>query len=421
MQPILYLCVVSKFNTAELEACLTRKPQHIALIVSDYEPFSLVARRLVTSLKMRLPEHQIDVLDYDYTQHPLSGDDVQECQQWVQAVLVPYLQQPKFQSLQPVLNATGGTKAMSLALSTGYPWVLIDYKPSAQAQLQVLKPLFQGQGLVSFLAEPSLPLQEANPLEIAHLYADNPRQDPTNPLTETPLSAALAQELWEALSQRNQALLRLFQGFEAIWSKGRNNPAYDQKQLSLTGTEFWGTEPIAPEAINWLQRLKQLAPTAVEINEQQINLPGNKAQKTARHWRNWVSGDWLEQWVYLQLKDWGIPESAIARNLTLADEKNRNGSQREADLMIHFQGKTYLIEVKADLPPDGRLASLEEQVSSLGERFGLTKKLLFVGPQLRHYLEHNASSQHSFALRCKASDIDLCLTLEDLRSKIFKR
>lgn len=433
MRPVVYVCIVSRFNLAEFEACLTRKPQRIALIVSNGDTFARAAFLLRKLLKNRLenPEINIDVLDAQYTGHTLSGDDVFECQQWVQKALHPYLKRLELSGFECGLNFTGGTKAMSLALTTGYPWSFMDYKSSSRAELQVLKPFFEEEKLLRIEADINSirKLEEATPMDAACLYAESFSAKVINPLADcsNTSSIALGSEIWEALSTRSPALIALFEGFENIWSKNRSHPEYRKEQLTLSWQQLLNSEEKIthlPEIMSWFKKLQSISQDRLNLTctEQNLEIPGNLPRGEGKYWRNWVCGDWLEQLVYFWLQKEGIPDRAIARNLQIADQNNSNGSQREVDIMIHFQGKTSIIEVKADLPPDGELKDLETQVSSLGERFGMTHKALFIGPQLLNYSqeEKNKSRWKSFELRCKASNVYLYSTRNDLISWLRK-
>jgi len=97
----------------------------------------------------------------------------------------------------------------------------------------------------------------------------------------------------------------------------------------------------------------------------------------------------------------------VATNRKTGAAPTRSAGQREADLLIHHRSQTRLIEVKAGLPDGHSPAELESQVSSLGERFGKTRKALFVSPRLKQQLASRRRWEN-FHLRCQANQVALC-------------
>ena len=148
-----------------------------------------------------------------------------------------------------------------------------------------------------------------------------------------------------------------------------------------------------------------------------ITLPGNKPAGLGKALRQWISGVWLEQLAYQWLLEDGLPASSIARNLK-SGKLNSSAAQREADLLVHHQQDTSLVEIKAGLPPDRAPSDLEQQISSLGNRFGRTRKALLIAPQLRSNL---GKSWASFELRCAANQIQLIEDRQGLLDFVRKR
>jgi hypothetical protein len=54
-RPFIYVCVVSEFNLPEYEACLTLRPQHLVLVVSNFYKLRKASERLVNALHESLP------------------------------------------------------------------------------------------------------------------------------------------------------------------------------------------------------------------------------------------------------------------------------------------------------------------------------------------------------------------------------
>ncbi|MCG5502221.1 hypothetical protein, partial [Ectothiorhodospira lacustris] len=78
--------------------------------------------------------------------------------------------------------------------------------------------------------------------------------------------------------------------------------------------------------------------------------------------------------------------------LQAGDKKEAVSRGREADVLIQHKGKTYLIEVKADVPPGETPADSERQLSSL-QNYGQAETLLMVGPEFRQRLEKIKTSR----------------------------
>jgi len=405
LNSMVYVCVVSGFNVAELESCLARRPSHVLLVVSDRQEFRKGAERLENVLKARLPGITLHRPDCQNDAAKLGGDDVLECQAWVQEVLLPYLNQPGLQALPRLLNFTGGTKAMTAALLAAGSWAELDYKAISQQKLQVLK-LLQANNAAAheFTALQTMSLADAHALDVAALYNPRTRNAPLNPLIQHPASGKLAQDIWEAQNRADPTLQTLFDALGEVWSAGRDKDEHKKSHTSvvpLPPSLDW------PALDTWLQRCNALVPGVLSREQAKLNLPGNKCKDEQAHFKAWISGAWLEQLCYDWLHQAGVPESAIARNLVGGLDDARTSSKREADLLLHYRGATRVIEVKAGLPKNFEPKHMQEQLSSLENHFGKTKKTLFIGPHLKLQLQTN-NQLDDFCLRCKAADVDIC-------------
>lgn len=92
--------------------------------------------------------------------------------------------------------------------------------------------------------------------------------------------------------------------------------------------------------------------------------------------------------------------------------------QREVDLLVYYRGQTWLIEIKADLPPKQAAGKIEEQLSSLGDRAGNSNKLLLIGPELQQRLQKQGKSLENLTLRCQASQVQLLSTKDELLEQL---
>lgn len=417
LEPLAYVCVVSAFNVPELESCLARRPSHVLLVVSD--AFALQADRLGERLEECLSGVQVHYLHKQLTGHALGGDDILENQRWVQAVLLARLADDELKSLPPILNFTGGTKAMTLALLHCHPWQALDYKAAGRRELQVMRPGAPAPG--QFVPSVRLSLPEVSALNVAKLYADV-QADPLNAIIDgqPTLSLELARAIWQAQQDGDEGLRRLFNCLENIWVEGRSKETYRQRSLTLGWQDF--VQDPADSAFGatmgeWLQLFQTLAPLELRMDGTGITLPGNKPAGLGKALRQWISGVWLEQLAYQWLLEDGLPASSIAQNLK-SGELNSSAAQREADLLVHHQQDTSLVEIKAGLPPDRAPSDLEQQISSLGNRFGRTRKALLIAPQLRSNLGKRWAS---LELRCAANQVQLIDSRQGLLDFVRKR
>lgn len=413
LQELVYVCSISDYNLPEFESCLLRRPKYLVLVVTTYEKFQVFAGLFSRLLERKFPG--IQIVRPDQLQMGFSGSSLQENQQWYTQVLASELDKlPK--GLPRVCNITGGTKAMTLtALSPELNWDWLEYKAERQQKLQMVR---RDGHSFSSIGDEQLPM--ANPLDMAQLYSERVEQKTLNPIMASGVShkasSRAAAQLWRGLTEQDAALLSLFGsekgGFEMLWKYGADNPDYNLKSLELSAQEFMGVDAFSEQQLAWLKAWQALSPAELNVSEQGIVLANSKKHRS--HLRSWLSGDWLEQLAAHWLQQAGVPENQIAVNVKIWPEnetKSRAG-ERESDVLVHYEGQSYVIEVKTDYPPgDTKFSELIKQLSSLGERLGRTKKVLFIGPQLFAQVQKNLED---IQMRCKASEITLAYDYETL-------
>ena len=404
-QPFIYVCVVSEFNLPEYEACLTLRPRHLVLVVSSFPKLRKASERLVNVLRESLPEMQIHRPD---EQQQFDGENILELQTWIAEALRPCVDAIKAGSqedLMLVFNATGGTKAIGMGLLTRMPWDEVHYKGITGSHLQRLA-LINNEWVSRGMP---YPLKTAAPLDIAHLYADKVEQQNIG-LEGQEQHAELAQQLWQALDEQEAGIEALFGWLDELWSQGRDNPDYSKNQLTLTLPEALQT----PQVAAWIERLSSLDANSFDLNGQQLSLPGNNPRKSRKAVRKWISGDWLEQLTHHWLLDTGVLAEEMARGVVVnPEQKQSSDGNREADVFVHLKGRSYLIEIKADVPPETQEKSIEQQLESMGDRFGKTTKVLMVGPHFRRSLEEK-SRWGIFKAKLAANGTRLCDSRESL-------
>ncbi len=414
---LLYVCIISGFNQPELEACLTHKPDDLILIVSNDKHIQNAAKLFTEVLQAELPQLRIHRPDDG---HSLDAEDIECCQLWVNEALRPLIESPEFKDRERVLNFTGGTKAQTAVLLTALDWNGLDYKALNAHHIQRLHPT---PGARTYAVEHT-PFIDASPSAIARLHNQNVKDNnPVNPLCKMPGSLPLAQRIWDALTAQDPALEALFTRFGKVWGEGRKVPRWNHPSLTLDWSEL-GDPPTAAER-RWLDALAVLAPSVIEDKGEQLVLPGNtsKNKKQNKYLRDWISGIWLEQLVLHWVIEAGIPEGCVVSNIAGSPEGDEH--KRELDLLLNYQGQAKLIEIKTDFPVSKESQDMEKQISSLGDRFGRTKKLLFIGPQGKQQLDSGKISatqpidKERFIQRCKVSGITLIDSKEKLKEELF--
>jgi hypothetical protein len=379
-----YVCVVSDFTLPNFEACLLRRPRRIALIVSDPGKLREAAVRLKKQLEGELPETVVDILT-GQPGAPLQGDNLIENQHWTRTRLLPWLTQA---GLPPAkhLNFTGGTKTMTAVLLDAYPWDGFDYTANGQLEIQTLQRRRDGDSH-GFIETARSPVASASPLQVARLYAEAAACDPLNRLARTHPEAtlALARRMWAAQQDNEPALAQVLAAFDRVWS---NSEAYPAKQVELSWPAFLGQAAPEREQLGWLNAFSALAPDETfRLGPDGVSIPGNKCKGNARALRDWIGGIWLEQLGHAWLLEAGLKDDWIARNIHAGVDEKNSSTQREADLLIHHRNTTLLIEAKAGLPDGTPPRQMLQQLTSLGDLFGRTRKGLLMSPALCRQLE----------------------------------
>lgn len=411
LTPLVYVCVMSNFNLPEWEACLARRPTDVLLLVSDFEAARKGAEHMDTLLRQRLPG--IAVHQPESPTLPLQGDDALAAQAWLQEVLLPYLERSALTRKPRVLNMTGGTKSLQLALLTTVRWDQLDYTPYRSGKVQAIgleaTPLTTLRDLGSDL------LQPASAKEVAFLYNDSVTFDSPNMLWQRLPSLELAERIYQGLAADDAALASMFAALTRLWIEGKTEEALQQKELRLSWGEFLGgnAQPSA-ELCHWLEAVEQLAPECWSVSDAGIRLPGNKVKKRSMHHalKAWLSGDWWEGLAHEWLLKAGIPTEAIACNVHGGEEERNSSTHREADLLVHYQGRTTVVEVKVLPAPGQAPKEMENQVSGLAERFGRTEKVLLVSPLVKRSMKER--QWNDFSARCSANKVSLCDDRETL-------
>lgn len=412
-KPLLYVCSMSAFNLPEFESCLLRKPTDLVLLVSNAKEIISSAKLFEQAINKHLPRTQVHVLGGE--EQGFDGRNLASFQTWLAENALPYIKQAKFQNHQKACNITGGTKPMSLLLANAeIVWDWLDYK----AEESFLQEFELNQGKVSLQKNHELPSATAQ--QVAMLYSDKFKEVLANPISQLPLATQVAKDLYQGLKDAEPGLVALLgdenKGLRAAWI---HNKFAQQKHptkpdlLAISADEFIEQTEFSSEQLAWLNSWQQLADARdFQVDNHKITLPSAKAKS---NFKRWLMADWFEQLAKTWLRDAGVPEDALASNLKINAEDDKEG--RESDLLVHFQGKTSLIEIKVDLPPGGKFSDMIRQVSSMRNRLGRSKKILLIGPGLAQRLTENELK--GYKSQAKAEGVVLCYDQPGLVAEII--
>lgn len=412
LKPLVYVCVLSQHTLPLYEACLTWQPQHVVLVVS--KAFQQSASRFERQLRKTLPNTQLHRPDENTGTLYLEGDSLENDTQWVDQILRPYLAQPIFSELPLWLNLNGGTKSMSLILTTTMRWEKLDYRASSENRLTVSSINYShyGQaGALTTLPAESRRLPQVQPIDVALLYNSTAKEVTPNPLRDNPQSLPLAKRIFQGIEDNELGLSNVLSVLDNVWSRQRNAEHYQNKKLTLPLSDFCGAangDSSAEElSLTWLNRFSTLCPEFFLVIGNAVQLPGNtrRLSKGAAAFKKWISGDWLEQLARSWLEKAGIPAANISGNLAVESTAGQSATGHETDLLIQHGSHTFQIEIKADLPPGQTANKLVEQLEGVN-KFGLVQKILLIGPLLHQRLIDSDALRQVFQ-RCASNRITL--------------
>lgn len=414
---MVYVCVVTGQSLPLYEACLTRRPSHIILVVSRWVREKGHAGRLIPLLADALPEAKIFQPDLENDGCELAGDSLEKDSVWAKDVLHPYLKKPEFDGLPRWLNINGGTKLMSLILSTTLPWDRLDYQAVGERVLKASRiEASGGDALAELVLAPDdngVISASVTPFEVAKLYNPNVKKLPPNLLRAVAESLPVAKSMFKGIKSEQPELLHVLDVLDNVWSKCREDPRYSGKEASLTLDTFLAPESIdSRQARVWLERFEALSPDCFRVSRESVIFPGNHRNlgKRCKAFKKWLSGDWLEQLARHWLEQANLTDEHISENLYVQLAEGESASGRETDLLIQFRGRTCQVEIKADMPPGQTGQQMVQQLGSI-HKFGMADKILLIGPKLELRL-HKDKAMNSMLQRCMSHNIRLATNQE---------
>jgi hypothetical protein len=385
---IIYVVIISDHVLPSFSALVSQPttPERVLLIAS--QQFKLTALRFEQQLNALDPSIQVDRLD----KAKLSGESMHEMMQWIESEFLPYYQQ--YQTHRWILNVTGGTKIMPMALELAIDWHEVHYKSFKVNSLQRWQLVNQKRALLPDLVMQDVPIKAA-----LSLYTEitTPR---VNRISNESNALPMAQQLWDAYSSSAHIHHDLSRVLTHYWVEEREQ--HQQASIEIPWSSFETKDIDALMA--WCKHLAQLSLGTMLVSEQSLLLPGNKPKKSVhKDFKKWISGDWLENLVESWLDDAGI---VYESNVPIKD------SDRELDFVTLKSGQLQVVEVKTAPARNEALNGIVRQITSI-IAVGKLTNYLFVGPEFKPSI-NNEDKWQAFEAQCQANRIKLIFSREEL-------
>lgn len=365
--PQVLVLLSSKHNVSEAQAILALRPTEVIVIGSKGEDFEASAERL---------RHWAEAKGYRAVTvgSTAEGDEFHAVAAMLDRELTPLLAGHRASGRTVVLNATGGTKAATLALARLGGWDAILYKPLG-------KPPEVVQGPLELPAFPTL-----TPYQQARLYFD--RVAAPKPLPDAAHRQAAVQ-LWAACQDESSPWRRLEQHAKwAAWAEGRHDRARPDEVATsdVPGLKVW-----------WDRVLSPIWPLGAG---DALVLPGGEKRRE-RTIHRWLLGCWLEDAAVQWLLDKGLPEEAIAAGMQIQPPAAIAGSAvppgNELDVVVGFGDRLFVVECKYLVNRDK-----EQEYSyklSVAAKLGMAKAALLVAREPRGQLADRVRAEQATLLR----------------------
>ncbi|MBS97680.1 MAG: hypothetical protein CMI01_03260 [Oceanospirillaceae bacterium] len=331
----IHLCIVTGQPLANLIPILQEKPARVALAISA--DMAAPAQRFVRTLESAgWSPDQID----QYPGVPSSDHDriFESAVEIEDALLASYPQ------ARITFNATGGNKLMALAFMSVFNSERhrVIYTDTRARAIEVLAPA----------TDPALPMQSVLSLPV-YLKAEGKtlrsRQDSDQQWQQQAISRRKATQFLGRRAEALEGLVGIFNTHFAPFNKGAL-----PEPLNLS----------RPPRGDWKEALNLLREVGVLDGDEQRWYPG------CADCALYLSGAWLEEYVWLAARDAGADDVAISLVFT-DDFDRRENIRNEIDLaLLHFN-RLLLIECKTgNVTREGKDADIIYKLDSLKEQAG---------------------------------------------------
>lgn len=402
--PILYVCLLSEYTVATVQALAHLRPAHILAISSPRMTASSRRFRTVLENLKVIGERAhggtvLEILGED-TDVPFPAQSLKEAGNWMQRHLVSRLEQLRSNQLRPFCNITGSTKAAALALKECWEWSEIHYSP--EDQRDCLETLAHPQGYRFGL--PALP-----PLEELRLLADKvlPLPDPWSGQSLLPFAQRILQD-YEAGPEasvlfRHEDLLR------HIWFDGEAPPAAGNLPVQ-SGRVLLPPGPLT----DLLADLAALDPGSCDAEGGGLWVPAKRDHR----WVSFVVGHWWEAMVGDWLRSAGCPTIPGVR--IVRQDGGPVAGDSDLDVVVRCEsGQLLAVECKVSPPGPRDLGSLVRTLNDLTRALGKTPGAFALSPAF--WWKVQPAAQASFLDACQQRQIKIVESRAQLLELLGKK
>ncbi len=401
--PLVCVIISSEHNVAEYRCVLEFQPDVVLIVSSTTERERAQSRRLALLLCEAMPGSQIVVIPAD-SDTTLVGDQAASITAFVREQLVPVVHKWRDKGYRCVLNATGGTKLMSLLLARALEWDEIHYLALGASALERFS--------ASLERLSQWPLQtEVSILNHARLYLQRVNQCSPMPIENSPHVPEAAAYLLEQYSQAAElsnvnpdtlpwAFLSNLIAKQGYWF---GNGRHLGEWVSLSRESLNPDLPAVQRMVTLLAKLGDF----IRIENGQLTLV-TLHHRASEDWRRWLCGIWFENLIntWLGTHYAGVVyESGLQLHVTPSDHG------REGDFLIHDANRLKLVETKVDLPPKQKLATVLDHLSGTAQGLGKVKAYLLLSPAYEwHTFSHlkpkaAVIEREQFITQCRAAGV----------------
>ncbi len=149
-----------------------------------------------------------------------------------------------------------------------------------------------------------------------------------------------------------------------------------------------------------------------------VPLQTKKRKGAVQDWIRYLAGGWFETLVFHWL-GMAFPEEPREANIQISAANA--GGQRELDILLVLNRRLWVLEVKADLPPESRAVAVSDQLLASSGAMGRVGRMLVLSPQFVSRL--SPAARDAFSLNCQVRNVLCCLATspESLAWSLGKR
>ncbi|WP_044414212.1 PDDEXK family nuclease [Thiomicrospira microaerophila] len=394
---VIYVLIVSAHNVPGLATLISLgcDIHKVILISTSGSGFYDATERLKGVITQLNPNWLIEIWPKSMN---LSGESYQEMMKWVQQEVKPYYQ--RHEDYHWMINITGGTKIMPIALLDALPWTEVHYKAFNYPHLQ----RWRHQPVYEPLEDKTIEtLSVKSALETYKVI----EQIKPNPLDINPEAVKLANDIWQAYLTYDESNPThphhiLTMKLQKAWALGENT-----KSVNWPLTDWL---PLSEdETLAWFKKLEVISSGSVQVMEGKVYFPGSSPKKRHKAFQRWLKGLWFETLISSWLDSIpGLLKSHRMQNIRVNDLK------REIDFMLIKNNKLISIEAKVASAPGKAHKSSEiiQQIKSIQD-IGQLETLLCISPLFDKMIE-SEDAKNDFYESCSANRIRLIKSRSDL-------